>query len=288
MENFSTVKIKQISNPDNPELGIKYVGAKEYATPKVGRDGKVITGLDEFALDLTQLPNDEFKAQSKKIKALRENLEKVLGIDLSTTSPYWNDFYIVLEDEITLDPLNSMDKLKEVFLVANRYVAPSLDHITEDENFQNCLFYIYKEEVEVSKKAKQSLDKDKAISKLVHLHDENPHKLKIIASHIFKFDASSDISSEDAYVRLRQYLDDEKEGKKHIETFLRTYEKPQEEMMTMRIFETAVRKKFITKKAGIYRRGEVEYGASVEDATQFLMLPENSGEVGFLQKLVTK
>ena len=188
--------IRQLPNRDNPALGSKHVGSKEYLSPNVGRDGKIVTGVDENAYELLVLPEEtteQKKAKKVKIeqaKAERLDLERKLGRELTPESAFWETFYVILgDDEINLDPLNPMDKLHERFLVANGYVAPSLEAIESDERYMNCLYYIHREKEEETKKATKQKETDKAIAKLVSLEEENPSKLKIVGYYIFGFNA---------------------------------------------------------------------------------------------------
>lgn len=285
------IVIKQIANPDNPDIGIKYVGAKEYATVKVGRDGKVVTGLDEHSLDITNLPEKEAKVKSAEVKKIRENLEKVLGQEsLRPDSSFWLDFMIVLEDEITLDPSNPRDQLVEKFLVANRYVAPSLEEIKNNEIYANCIFYLFREEEEITRSAQKQKAKDKAISRLFNLNEDDPNRLKIVASYIFGFDAKADLSVEEAYIKLKEFLSnpDADEEKKNIAKFLEACEKSPEEILTKQIFDKAIKKRLVSTRGGIYRRDNEVYGNNYEEALEFLSLPEHSGELASLKKAVDK
>ena len=290
MNTENKILIKQILNPDNPEVGIKYVGAKEYATPKTSRDGKNVTGIDEFSLEISNLPADEQAKKSKEIKKIRENLEKLLGQSLTPDAPFWTDFVIILEDEVTLDPTNPKDQLIEKFLVANRYVAPSEDDIKNNEDFQNCLFYMHREEEVITRKALKQKEKDKATSKLFILNEENPHKLRLVASFIFGFDAKLELSVEQSYMKLKEFIEtsDEDEQKKNIKKFLEACDKTAEEIATKQIFDKAIKKKIITTKSGIYRRDDTIYGNDYDEALEFLMLPEHSGELASLKKSVDK
>lgn len=290
MEKQSKVVIKQIVNPDNPQIGVKYVGSKEYATAKVGRDGKLVTGLDEYALEITSLPEAESKKKTAELKKIRENLEKLLGKDLRPEAEYWSEFLVVLEDELILDPLNPLDQLIERFLVANRYVAPSLEEIKNNDTYSNCIFYLFREEEEIVRSAEKQKLKDKAISRLYILNEDDPSKLKIVASYIFGFDAKIDLSVEQAYVKLKELLEvgDEQEQKKNIEKFLEACKKSPEEILRKQIFDKAIKKRIITSKGNIYRRGDEVYGNNYEEALEFLSLPEHSGELASLKKEVDK
>jgi len=284
--------VKLLENPENPKLKMKYVGAIDYATPKIGKDGKVITGLDELSLDIIMMSDGpEKKKLQGEIKKEREHLEKILGIELGPHSDFWNSFFIPLSDEeFYLDPLNPMDRLKEKFLVANRYAAPSKEDIYNNEDFNNCIFYLFREEEEMSKKATKQKRKDHAKSKLYILNEENPNKLKIVAAYLFGFANQSELTVDKAYSLVTEFIEDKDETiqRKNIEIFLDIASKTPEELSTKLILDKAIKKRIITSKNKIYRRGDFPLGNSYEEALEYLSSPENSGELHSLIKEVDK
>ena len=289
MEN---VYIKLMPHPDNPNLGMKYVGAKEYLTAQTGRDGKIRTGLDENSIDILEIEDKvERKKIQQKIVKEREELQTLLNVNLETNSTFWDVFYVILEEEQQLDPINAMDRLKEIFLVANRFVAPSRESIDDDEKYQNCVYYVYREEVEISKKAEKQLLSDKASSSLFTIHENDPHKLKILASYLFGYNTESGLNLQQAYVKLREYItiaETDRQLSENIKTFLNAVKKSNEELMTKIIFDKAVRKKLITSKNGIYKFNDEAIGNSYDEAIEWLSSPENSSDLVSLKKQVDK
>jgi hypothetical protein len=281
----SKIIIKQVANPDNPQLSAKYVGAKEYATPKTGKDGKIITGFDENSYEILSNPDDDTKKKQSVIKKQREELERLLNVSLTTDSSFWNEFFIVLEDERTLDPLNPRDILHEKFLLANKYVAPSFEAVRTDPEYFNCLFYIYREKEETAKKAQDQRKVDKATAILSNLSEENPNKLQQVSADIFGYDAH-EISPDAAYIKLKEYLEasDETLQKLNIARFLLTVQKTPEEIAIKKILDKGLKKRFVTSKGNVYRRGDLIYGNNYDEALEFLGSPENSGELISLQK----
>lgn len=286
------VVIKLLNNPENPQLKMKYVGAREYCTPKIGPDTKIITGLDENALYILRMEDNKAKIDlQKKIKKEREELEKLLGLDLLPTSDYWNNFHIVLDDEEqSLDLSNPMDRLKEKFLVANGYVAPSMEDIENNENYHSTIFYLYREEEETTKSAQKSKLEDKAKAKLFLLNEENPSKLKIVASYVLGFATNGEFSIDSAYTKLREFIETTDKNKKkiNIETFLAAVEKTPEELQVKIILDKSIKKRIITHRQNIYRRGEIIIGNSYDEALEYLLSAENSGELNSLLKEVEK
>lgn len=286
------IVIKLLDNPENPKLKMKYVGSIEYATPKLGPDGKVRTGLDENSLDILGISDSkERDAKHKKVKKEREDLEKLLGVDLTPHSSFWDKFFIPLNDEEkSLDPSNPMDRVTEKFLVANAYVAPSFEAISEDERYIDCIFYLYRKEEETTKKAEKQKFSDKAKAKLFILNEDNPNKLKIVASFLFGFNAQTDISVETAYTKLTEFLENpvETQRKKNIKAFLDAVDKSPEEMKTKLILDKAVKKRIVTSRGGIYRRGDQVLGNSYEEAIDNLGSVEMNSELASLIKEVDK
>ncbi len=289
---METVKVKLLNNPDNPNLKMKYVGAVEYATPRLGKDAKTITGLDENAYSIITIEDSVVKKQKQsEIKKEREELEKLLGRDLSPNSEFWDEFHVILsDDELTFDPLNPMDRLKERFLVANRYVAPSIDAIENDEDFQNCVYYLHRDKEETTKKAKKKMDSDKVKFKLFGLKESNPNKLKQVYSYVFGYDATNDIEIEEAYLKLSESLDekDEKALDRNIKLFLEAESKTSEQLQTKLILDKAVKKRLVTSKGNVYRRGDIILGNSYAEAVEFLSSIENQAELSSLMKEIER
>lgn len=286
------VVIKLLKNPENPELKLKYIGAKEYCSPKVGPDGKTITGLDENALYILRMEDGKAKKDlQSSIKKERENLERLLGVSLEPGSTYWNEYYITLDDEeVDLDSSNPLDKVKERFLIANRYVAPSFEAIENDEDYHNTIFYIYREVEETTKSVEKTKLEDKAKAKLYLLQEENPNKLKLLASYILGFAFNGDFNVESAYLKLRDFIEtvDKNKKKINVKAFLDVVDKAPEELMTKIILDKAIKKHIITSRKNIYRRGELLLGNSYDEALEYFMSVENSAELNSLNKEVEK
>ena len=285
------IVIKLLDNPDMPKLKLKYVGAIEYATPKLGKDGKIKTGLDELAYDILSIEDKKTREKvQKEIVKEREELEKLLNLELGSNSSFWDKFNIPMSDEeIYLDPANPMDRLKERFLIANAYAAPSIESISEDEKYMNCIFYLHREVEEVSKKVAKKKVQDKAKAKLFNLNEENPAKLKTIASYLFGFNAQTDLTPEKAYEMISDYIEvvDLKQQKKNIDAFLEAVDKTPEEMQTKLILDKAIKKRIITSKQNIYRRGDTILGNSYDDALSYLNSVEGNSELRSLLKEVS-
>ena len=285
------VIIKALPNPANPQLALKYVGAKDYIQPGVGTDGKLITGLDENALHIIRI---EDKREREKVQAAikkeREELERLIGRDLNINSDFWDEFFVVIEDGLILDPTVPLHRLIEKFLIANHKVAPNEEATEEDEDFGNCLFFFYREYEEVGKTAKKSQKKDKAVAKLFTINESNPDRLIKIYSYLFGYDAKNEVAPDQAYVKIKEMLDVTEKNAltQNIEKVLAALELKPEELNTKLTLDKAIKKRIVTSKGNIYRRGDIILGNNYDEALEYLMSPENSAELVSLKKEVDK
>lgn len=285
------VIIKARSDEEHPELKAKYVGAKEYVPVKTGPDGKLITGFDENALDILQL---EDEAAKKKIKAdiqkVRKELETLLNVDLDSTSPFWDDFYVIVEDGLVLDQTNPRHRVNEIFLVANKIVAPNEEAIQNDENFQSCLFFIHREELETSKAAKKALDIDKVTSQVYNIAETAPARLLNIYSYLFGYDAKGSVLADTAYLKIKELLTvtNKEDLKKNLKRVKEAVDMKPENLNTKITLDKAIKKKIVSTKGNIYRRGDIILGNDFDEALEYLSASENSAELISLKKEVDK
>jgi hypothetical protein len=278
MEN--EIVVKQRPHPDYKGLSIKHVESKEYMCPKNGPDGKLITGVDENAYEVISLPAEE--------RVEREELERVLGVSLTPESSFWTKFFVVLEDEKNFDRLNARDRLVLHFLVANAYVAPSLEMAENDDRYANSMYYLYEKEEEISKLATKKKLINKATAKLEEI-EATPTKLKTVAGYIFGYDPKTDLTAEEAYLKLSEYLTEspDKEKFERAKLFTSVCDKTAEELMVKIILDKAVTKHIVSVRGGIYKRHDFIYGNDFDEALDFLSDPANSGELASLQKEVS-
>jgi hypothetical protein len=280
--------VKQRPHPDDDKLTIKRVESIEYMCPKTGPDGKIITGIDENAYDIVALPAVQRAEKMAKVKAEREELERVLGVSLVPEAAYWDKFFVALGEEIKYDPLNAKHRLLIHFLTANRYVAPSLEDIENTDGYENTMFYLFKKEEETSKTVKKTKILNKATAKLEEI-ESSPTKMKIVAGYIFGYDPkSAELDADTAYLKLSEYLSEapEKEKYERAELFVDVCSKDQEELMTKIILDKAINKHVVHVRGGVYKRNDFIYGNSYDEALEFLADPANSGELISLGKEV--
>jgi hypothetical protein len=284
------LEIKTRPNPDYPELTVKHINSREYMQPKLGADGKILTGIDENAYDILSIEDPEEKAAKiKKTKTEREFLERILGVDLRPESDYWNKFYIMIEDGMKLDEDNAFDRLRLHFLVANVYVAPSLEEAENDQQYARCVFYLFSKEEETSKSVKKQKAFNKATAELAKL-EENGTRLKIVAAYILGYDPKSDLNEEEAYIKLSEYLNDDDDQKKlkKAKAFTDVCSKDNTELMTKIVLDKAIATHTISVRGGVHKKGDFVLGNNYDETLEFLADPANSKDLASLQKEVAR
>jgi hypothetical protein len=258
--------------------------------PKLGADGKILTGIDENAFDVLATENPEEKtAKIKKVRTEREYLERILGVDLRPESDYWHKFYIMIEDGMKLDEDNALDRLRLHFLTANVYVAPSLEESENDQKYARCVFYLYNKEEETSKAAKKQKVFNKATAELAKL-EESGTRLKIVAAFILGYDPKSDLNEEEAYIKLSEYLEEDDDRKRYQKaaTFIDICSKDNNELMTKIVLDKAIATHTISVRGGVHRKGDLVLGNDYNEALEFLSDPANSKDLASLQKEVAR
>lgn len=285
------VIIKARSDSEHPELKAKYVGAKEYVPVKAGPDGKLITGFDENALDVLQIEDsEERKKKQTEIKKNRTELEKLLNVDLDSTSQFWEDFYVIVEDGIVLEQTNPRHRVNEIFLIANKVVAPNEEAIENDENFQSCLFFIHREALETSKAAKKALDIDKITSQVYNIAETAPTRLLNIYSYLFGYDAKGTVTADTAYLKIKELLTvaNKDDLKKNLKRVKDAVDMKPDQLNTKITLDKAIKKRIVSTKGNIYRRGDIILGNDFDEALEYLSASENSAELISLKKEVDK
>jgi len=284
------IEIKTRPHPDYPEITVKHVNSREYMQPKLGADGKILTGIDENAYEVLSIEDPESRtAKVKKIKQEREFLEKTLGVDLRPESDYWIKFYVMIEDGMKLDEDNALDRLRLHFLTANVYVAPSLEEGENDQKYARCVFYLFNKEEETSKAVKKQKVFNKASAELAKL-EENGTRLKIVAAYILGYDPKSDLNEEEAYIKLSEYLDEDDDRKKldKARAFTDVCTRDNTELMTKIVLDKAIATHTISVRGGVHRKGDLVLGNDYNEALEFLADPANSKDLASLQKEVAR
>ncbi len=284
------VEIKQV-----PDLGAQMLGLDKYDKSKFpgtfeimqcgrGADGRWVTGLDEFALSIKAIKDPELrKKRQDEVKEIREDLERLTGHDLSGNSDFWLTFYVKIVDKLGLNLDIPMDRVRYYVLLSNKFSAPELE-AKIDPDYINTKFYMHRSESEEGQKAVKSRERDKAISDLFLMYD-NEFKLKLIGRYILGTKVKDVMQKDTVYNLLRDAITTDKEGTV-VRKFAEATAKTIEELQYKLIIDEAVQRHVIRIREGYYQRGNATYGKSMKDVIKFLSSAENANEFSSVKEEV--
>lgn len=283
-------KIQFKENPRVGNLGLerkengersKFPGCYDMIQPAIGRDGRWKTGLDEDAMSVNTISNQEERAsQKEKIKKERESLEKLTGYDLSGKSEFWETYFTTVDTTRPLDMANPLDRIAYNVIVANNMAAPSLRNTTQS-TYRSSKYYVARENEDVSikvEKKKRELQANVAFVELM----KDTEKAILIGKYL-NLPITSTTSHDNIFDTFQTFFDrDEKIGS--VDKFLLAINKTPEELNIKMIFDDALKYKVIRHRDGLYQRGNITYGRTPKEALEFLSLAENSGELLSVQE----
>jgi hypothetical protein len=165
---------------------LEYNGIKRY-----------LTGLNEFAPEVKQLPDDEREAAIKQIRITVAQLEKELASNVidPADAEFWNKVKLLRPDNdqfwgsivmrfgndpVHLDPAvdpYDLIKLKAIEAGGFSLVAKSLEHARKKGNYK---FFLDRYEDTVSIKTEVKKLRNKALSELQKLFEKNANKLFLV------------------------------------------------------------------------------------------------------------
>lgn len=284
------VEVKQTPDLSAQMLGLdkhnrsKFPGTFETIQATKGPDGRWITGLDEDAVSIRSISDVELREKRREeVKALREDLQNLTGLDLSAKSIFWNTFFINIVEKLALNFDNPMDVIKYHVLIANKHAAPELE-AKNDPDFMHTKFYMHRSENEEGQKAVKTREKDKAVADLYKLYD-NPNKLRLIGKYLFGTIIKDTMTTDGVYNYIRSKIEAEKEGT-ITRKFNEATSKTIEELTYKLVIDEAIQKHVIRIREGYYQRGNATYGKSMKEVIKFLSSPENANEFASVKEEV--
>lgn len=285
---YNKVIIKQIpeSNPTAINMD-KYNRSRfpdcfDIYTPAQLSDGRYLTGLDPYGIDVMSIKDESLKSEKiQEIETILKELNTTLQnrVDLSSTSDFWDSDSIKVKissnSDLILNKANPLDVLKYHYLIANGYVAPSIEKIGEPK-YINASYYCHVEEIETNKTVsyRKLIDSAKAILSKI---SENKEMLYLIGAYLEGTRYKKTMTSNTLYLMLSDYIEDNK-NKENVEKFLKASKLSIEDLQFKITIETAIRKKLIKYKDGYYHIGVVNLGKTPIDVMNNLKTPEYANE----------
>lgn len=277
------ITIKQV-----PDLNADLTGLSKYKRSKMPGtfdwlqaaqtpDDRYITGIDENSMDINLIEDlVERERKREEVLKLRTYLENRTGKDLSATSKFWEDFGVELrsDNDLVLNKANPMHNVIYYMLVANRYIAPSEEE-AGDPRYHTCKYYAHLHDK--VKKASVSVRKlkIKADAKLLEISEKGKDYMVLIGQYLEGKRYHNKLSPDDLFEMLSDYI---KVSEDNLNKFLKATEKSIEELQFKFTIDRAVRSRLINYNSGVYQRGQVTLGNSLEEVYSNLKSPEYAGE----------
>ncbi|XAI97414.1 hypothetical protein [Leptolyngbya phage Lbo-JY46] len=277
------ITIKQV-----PDLNADLTGLSKYKRSKMPGtfdwlqaaqtpDDRYITGLDENSMEINLIEDlIEREKVRESVLQLRKYLESRTGKDLSATSKFWEDFGVELrsDDDLVLNKINPMHNVMYHMLVANRYVAPSEEE-AGDPKYHTCKYYAHLHDKVKKASVSTKKRKIKADAKLVEISEKGKDYMVLIGQYLEGKRFHNKLSPDDLFEMLGDYI---KASEDNLDRFLKATEKTIEELQYKLTIDRAIRMKLIKHNSGIYQRGQVTLGNSLEEVYTNLKSPEYAVE----------
>ena len=319
----STIAIRPFFNAAVDNMGLQKYGLSLFdgafheesiACLEVNGIKRYLTGLNEFAPEVKDLPLEEQEARIKQIRTVVAQLERELAsnvIDIEDKD-FWNKVKLLRQDNgdfwdkikvrcgnepVHLEPATDpYDLIKLYAIEAGGYsiVAKSLEEARRMPTPPK--FYLDKLEDTASVKTEVKKIRNKALSELQKLFDKNTNKLILVARLLdpngaqYKKSTPNDI----IYDNMDKYINGdliEKDKMKSAQRFLDTSNLDMETLKIRAIVKDSAYYKFISTKADgfIYHMETTTLlGRTQTDVVEYLKNPLNEEFVVDLTKKVEK
>lgn len=319
----SAISIRPYFDPNVDNMGLQKYGLslfegvfheEQLACLEINGIRRYLTGLNEYAPEIKELPDDEQQAKIKQIRMIVAQLEKELAANTidPTDVDFWNkvqllkpnnsDFWDKIKircgnDPVFLEPDKDPYDLIRLYAIENggfSIVAKSL----EDARTRSTppKFYLDKLEETASTKTEVKKLRNKALSELQKLFDKNQNKLFYVAKVIDANSAQYRKSTPNdlIYDNMDKYINGEsvdRDKRRTAEKFLDAATADMESLKLRAIVKDANYYKFIANKSDgfIYDlESSTMMGRNVSDVVEFLRNPLNEQILVSLTKKVEK
>jgi hypothetical protein len=274
-------------------------GTSRILFPYKEMSGRYRTGLDENASYLFNLPDEERKAEIKRIKETKARLEQKTGFDLNSNSKYYN-YSSDLPDEQKISPVkltnqdkffdlsNPIDEITWNWVRVHPMIAPSLEAYKQGKVHPDMVqYYIVNEELEERSKFSKKQEINKAIVQLDNM--TIPKRRKI--ARLMGLPVSDNTKEEivynllDSALKDGEFKDGEYKGMSTIHLFNDLLKMTEERINVKDVVEQSITHGiYRIKKGGAVYEGEMEISPSKEELVNHLIDPLNQEELIALEK----
>lgn len=245
----------------------KMLGQKDFTThpesyvgkyPKRNTNGDWITGLSE----------DEAETYGKRLKK-----------DLSINSEFWEDLYILLvnrTNKVLFNMDNPLDAVKFKCAIANKYIAPTLEDLKEEDYHKSdCYLYVYDEVGDFERESTLRELRQEAITLIFTMKNQKEKMLYILAKTGSM--TNSEWTSGILHKGLSNHL--EKITKKEQLTSFIELLKSDNLTLSIEYYVNKAKGKEIKIKDGIFYFGNITFGSRWDDVVKHFKKNEQDFEL---------
>lgn len=252
-------------------------------------DGTYRTGLDEDAIYIRRISDPSLQAAEKKrVRDLRQRLEKELNVDLSPNSSYYKGRFFVLKDkDMIFDLTDAEQAVTFAWLRVHPVIAPSMESWTLGEVSADTQYFVNDDEQEnkITYDRKKTLND--AIVKLNALTSEKKKKIARLMDLPYSDNTTEEVvyNGLDNLIRLSQMPSGAYKGKLPVTIFTMLVELNSELLDVKDLVEQAFKANIYRLKKGnkVYE-GELLAWESKEDLVDHMIDPKNQADRLALEK----
>lgn len=293
----NTIVISTVEQPvseKHPSIGktlrdmgrTRFHGTTMRLTPKAEKDGRYRTGIDEKAIYLNSMSEQEREVELEKIRGWKTQIQESYGeVDLGPRSSFYSKIYdsridpgqkcpiaIFKDGDNILNLDNKEDLIRYCYLRVHDWVAPSAEALLSGQ-YPTARFYIKdtEHEHEIFYKRKTLVNKAKQ-----ELENLTTKKRTTIARQL-GLPVTDQTKETSVYRLLDDYisLGEKKANAENITLFNKFLKMKDDNLAIMDTIVVGLEYNVIRKVRAEFMRGEVPMGKTKDEVAKFLGNPKN-------------
>lgn len=261
-------------------------------------NGKYRTGLDENSKQILSIPDENLrKAEQNRVKETRRKLELATGLDLSSTSSFYNytskgpgvkvEPYRLIDGDNVFNLDDPMQAITYNWLRVHPAIASSYQAYERGEFPPDTVYYVNDEDVE----SEITYKKKKTANDAIILFDSWSVEKRRKVARLLDLPVSDDTKEEVVYNLVDNFLKDASvrlgvhKGSDPLKIFASYANLRDDDILVRDLVEQLIRHHvYREKKGGKIFEGEQEMYNSKEELVEHLMEPENQSDLMELQQ----
>lgn len=238
-----------------------------------------LTGLDENDVKILTITDETERLKKQaEVKALREQLEKQTGLNLSpTNNAYWENYLIVFSDKRRpfMPHLNPKDRIA-IEVLKRRGDIPFGSGDLYNAKYTDAKFYIETEEAEANTKTSRRKLEKEAIAASFDLESDYDRLWKV--SYLLGLTKTVNESTQSLVEKVDDYIQRNAKHPDELEKLLTINNLSDNELDGLTVFRKAVKCGVIKfdRETKLYYRGGFNMKTNELDSMKAMILPDNT------------